>query len=154
MLKSISWSQFGLFLLLGAIVYYGWVAIRYYGRELRGFANRKATEKDPAEGAQSADAADTAQPTLFKEASADESAPELFKVMEKVITKLKSLVGEMTGKGIQRQELLDRLKAALAGYHHLKRTPYQVAINNYIERTCRTNFSLPLSEVDLEELWK
>jgi len=98
---------------------------------------------------------DGGQPTLFRgEQVAAGQSPELFKVMEKVIALLKGVVSQGVANGIQEEELTDHIRQVLTGYHQLKRTPYQVAINNFLIRTCTSNFSLLLDEERLEILWR
>ncbi|MDR3712386.1 MAG: hypothetical protein P4L51_06195 [Puia sp.] len=79
--------------------------------------------------------------------------PELFKVMEKLLDLLKSIVQEATENELGREELLDRFYQTINGFHHLKKTPYEVAINNYLIRACSTNFAMQLTEEELKSLW-
>lgn len=82
-----------------------------------------------------------------------ERTPELFKVMEKVMLLLKGVVSQGAVRRVSREELLDQLAGVLSGYHQLKGTPYQDAVNNFLMRTCSSNFSLLLGENELEVLW-
>jgi hypothetical protein len=175
MLNSISWSQFGLFIFLGLLCYYSYVLLRYWGRELRALAQGKspwaglsaerfdgagpsAPAGSSASAASSAPAApagsSTAQASLFRDKDAEEGkSAELFKVMEKVVALLKGLITDATGTGIGREELMGRFGEVLSKFRHLKGTAYQVAIDNFLIRSCATNFSLQLTEGELAELW-
>lgn len=73
--------------------------------------------------------------------------------MEKVIVLLRQMVSEAAATGVRREELEDRIRMLLSGYRQLVKTPYQVSINNFIQRTCTTSFSLLLSDKEIAELW-
>ena len=154
MLSTISWGQFILFLLLVAAIYYAYVALRFYRREfiglVRGHQAATAAIGKPSAAAPS----QPKQVAMFPEASpAGGEDTELFKVMEKVISLLKGVVSDGLTSGIGRDDLLDHLREILGGYRQLRKTPYQEAINNFIDRICSSNFSLQLSAEDLAGLW-
>jgi hypothetical protein len=156
MLHSISWAQFGAVVTIGLVIYYGYVLLRFYGRELRalvggGGAGADGVMEVPAAVKKEKGAA-SGQATIFPEAAVGET-PEMFKVMEKVIVLLRQVVGEAVEKGVRREELEDRIRMVLSGYRQLVRTPYQVSVNNFISRVCTTNFSLRLSDAEIAELW-
>ena len=82
-----------------------------------------------------------------------DATPEMFKVMEKVVTVLKSVIAQGVTTGISPEELLAQIGEVLSRYGHLKVTPYQGAVNSFLIRTCSSNFSLMLEEEDLVALW-
>ena len=203
MLHSISWARFGAVVFLALAVYYGYVLIRFYGRDLLalgrggksgdgegpnggtgageervgdGLAARRRADKGESPGGADGSVGDgggggvarlgvqitaggkrsssgeKAQARLFQERPAGET-PELFKVMEKVILLLRQVVTEAAGTEITAEELQERIWGVLSGYRQLRRTPYEIAINNFISRTCATTFSLLISDVEIEALW-
>jgi len=81
----------------------------------------------------------------------DDKTPKLFKVTEKVAALLREVMNEAAATGVTRADLEDRIQKVLAEYRYLVKAPYEVAINNFISRTCRTQFSL--TEEDLRRLW-
>lgn len=179
MLHTISWLQFAILVALGLVLYYSVILLRYYQKELRAFSQGKGASAskpsgspgsvvalpDAKEGSQAAVrhgsdktllASDPpkGQVTLFDEkAATDTDKPELFKVMEQVISKLRTIVEDGVNSGITKEELEDHVRGVLASYKYLRQTPYEVAINNFIVRTCTTHFSLMLSEEELAQLW-
>ena len=78
----------------------------------------------------------------------------LTSVTEKVIAQLKQVVSRGVDEGIDREELMDHIGEVLAGYGQLRQTPFQTAIDNFLIRTCSTNFSLELTEEELSVLWR
>jgi hypothetical protein len=73
--------------------------------------------------------------------------------MEKVIGLLKDLMNQGVAQHPTREELTDWIREVLGKYGQLKRTPYQVAINNYLVRARSSQFSPALDEAELERLW-
>ena len=125
----------------------------------RGVADRKsARAAGGAERTESADVVQTpakaegGQAALFPGDKEGET-PELFKVMEKVVKLLRQMFGEAAATGVRREELEDRIRTVLSGYRQLVKTPYQVSINNFIQRSCTTAFSLLLSDSEIMRLW-
>ena len=167
MLRSISWARFGAVVFLGLAAYYAYVIMRFYRKELWEFIKgRKEIREVPGPGMARAREFGQAgslavgkavndQGSMFAgEAAKVGETPEMFKVMEKVIVLLRQLVNDSVATGIRREELEDRIKMVLSGYRQLMRTPYQVSINNFIQRTCTTNFSFLLTDKEIAELWE
>jgi hypothetical protein len=175
MLHTISWARFGAVLFIGLVFYYGYVFLRFYRRDLVAFVRGKSSGRGGLAGsaetsvkeareimdqrsAPAVNAVQTAAKTRGGQAALflgdrEGETPELFKVMEKVIALLRQLFGEAAATGIRRKELEDRIRTALAGYRQLVKTPYQVSINNFIQRSCTTMFSLLLSDTEIARLW-
>lgn len=154
---------------MAGVVYYVYVVGRFYRKEIISFLRGKrgagqAPGKPVRPGAGKAGlplagpggdvVPDPRQPKLFQgtEEGAG-AAPELFKVMEKVVGVLKSVVAQAVAGGTEKEELLDHIQEVLAGYGHLRGTPYQESINRFLMKTCSSNFSLVLGDMDLVDLW-
>jgi len=158
MLRSISWFEFTYFLLAVTGAYYLCVLARYYGKKITTFfvgshgqAQAPGRAKAPAQGEA---ITRPEQPRLFgKDDQLPGATPELFKVMEKAIVLLKGVVSQGVSAGIDREELIERIRGVLGNYHQLRDTPYKKAIDNFLVRTCSTNFSLVLEDADVDVLW-
>jgi hypothetical protein len=156
MLHSISWARFGAVLFIAMVIYYGYVLLRFYGRELRALVtggnagNNGMTQE--IKGEKKGTGMEGGQAPLFPEAGVGET-PEMFKVMERVVLLLRQVVSEAAATGVKREELEERIRMVLSGYRQLVKTPYQVSVNNFISRVCMTAFSLRLSDADIVELW-
>jgi len=182
MLQSISWLQFGSFLLVAGGGYYLYVLVRYYRKEITSFflgSGRKPKElsKPARPGASqgigewngseqsgpfdrqvapsgAVDKEESIQPGLFNEQGGpSDQMGESFKVMEKAIGSLTGVIKKGVAEKISRKELLNQLSEVLAKYGQLKDTRFQDAINNFLTRSCSTNFSLLLGEDELDVLW-
>ena len=79
--------------------------------------------------------------------------PEGFRQMEKVVALLQALTVDWSVTTLRREELEEEIGKILAGYRQLRGTQYEVAINNYLERTCKARFALTLTKEDVKRLW-
>lgn len=169
-MHTISWGQF--FEVMGILValYYVGVGLGFYRKEIKNFltGGRKVAAGESVSGGKDSlqagaaavpvaevvapDAVDGGQATLFQEREHSES-PELFKVMEKVIGLLKGVVSQAVAERLPVDDLLDHFREVLGNFGQLKGTPYQIAINNFLARTCTSNFSLVLDEDGVGALW-
>jgi len=148
--------------------YYLFVGMKFYGKEVKDFlsgkgvkevgANTVATPAGRGNGVdqiQVPDFSEGGQPALFgSEDEMGDGTQEMFKAMEKVIALLKEVMNQGAVRKIGREELLDQFTEVLRKYRQLKGTHYQLAVNNFLVRTCSSNFSLVLGENELEVLWK
>ena len=162
MLQSISWLQFGGFIFISLVGYYGYVVYRFYGREVLGLVARWKDGKDIIAGEPVAAEQEVrygpglpgeGQGVMFEPTAAEEPKPEMFKVMEKVVALLRAVLNEGAATGVRREELEDRIQQVLVKYRHLLRTPYGRTINHFITRACMTQFSLALTAEDVQRLW-
>lgn len=165
MLQSISWGRFGCFLLVASGGYYLFVLLWFNWKEVKDFLSgprgksvRKGISADKQAKAGDEvlvpDYSEGAQPALFgSEDEMGDRTPEMFKVMEKAIERVKEVVSQGVTRKTSREELLDQLSEVLGMYRQLKGTHYQEAVNNFLIRTLSSNFSLMLGEKELEVLW-
>ena len=88
-----------------------------------------------------------------KERTREEQRDMLFRAMGTVIVQLKEVVRRAKEDGTDRESLTGQLSDVLRNYGQLKGTSYQAGINNFLTRTCSTNFSLLLGAEELEVMW-
>jgi hypothetical protein len=181
MLSSFSWLQFSIFILLGLAVYYGYVLVVYYGRELHrwitGRRNRLPGAIDQFEQAEAVEAsageavnnmqvvvADRSteqtgsspngqQVSLFPIVSKEVEEDDIEKVANKAIGKVMAVLTAAKAGPITREEIEERFRSVLQGFGHLKDTPHQETINQIIERGCMHQFSLRFEAEVLRKLW-
>lgn len=82
-----------------------------------------------------------------------EENDNLFKVVDELISKLKSAISEAVSKKYSKQEFIFLLQLTLKEYSILKRSPFQVAVNDLITSECEKFGFIRLSAVELMELW-
>jgi hypothetical protein len=76
-----------------------------------------------------------------------------FKLTEKVIGQLKSLVAKVVADGAVREDQLRAVRHYLQRYYHLKGTGYAVAINNALSREFQQLGAGELDAKDIEAIW-
>jgi len=82
-----------------------------------------------------------------------EENDNLFKVVDELISKLKSAISDAVSKKYNKQEFIFLLQLTLKEYSILKRSPFQVAVNDLIASECEKFSFIRLSAVELMELW-
>jgi hypothetical protein len=183
MLDSISWLQFTAFIVLALVIYYAYVLVVYYGRELRLFIARRwgmlpdAVDQfeqdgrmaDPS-GSPVNEAEEVVQFTpieqlpapppaqqagLFHQAGSkvDDDA-DIYRAADKAIGKVMAVLHAAKASPVSREEIEERLRSVLAGYVELRDTLHQEAINQIIQRACIHQFNLRLEVNTLERLWR
>ena len=96
---------------------------------------------------------DGVQGEMFEGQPGEHETPKGFRQMEKAVALLQALTVDWSVTTLRREELEEEIGKILAGYRQLRGTQYEVAINNYLERTCKTRFALTLTEEDIKRLW-
>jgi hypothetical protein len=164
MLQSISWFQFGSFLLVVGVAYYLYVLVRFYWKDIVSYflgKNRRSPVRQAPEGTavlKSPRAAVTigteVQPVLSegKDPLQDQSS-ELLMAKETVIMALREVVSQGKKVSASKEQLLEKIREVLAEYDQLKKTRYQSTVNDFLFRTCSSEYSLLLREEELEALW-
>ena len=82
-----------------------------------------------------------------------EENDNLFKVVDELISKLKSAISDAVSKKYNKPEFIFLLQLTLKEYSILKRSPFQVAVNDLIASECEKFGFIRLSAVELMELW-
>lgn len=135
MLENISWGQFTVFMLVATAGYYVYVVGRYYRREVVALLRGKGPP-----GGQTVDG------------GAQEGV--MFKVMEEAIGHLKAITAQGVANRMDAENVLDHMRELLGRYRQLKGTAYEAAVNNFVVRTCSSNFQRAVSDADLKLLWE
>jgi hypothetical protein len=182
MLSSISWLQFTAFILLGLVIYYCYVVVVYYGRELRQWVSGRPTllpdagaqleqagsiveaavgtvngvkemVSDPPNG-QTAAVPLGQQPSLFQQTgSRIDGDVDIYKAADKAIGRIVAVLRAAKESPLTREEIENRLRSVLEGYGELKDTPHQEAINQIIQRACIHQFNVRVEADTLERIW-
>lgn len=131
MLTNISWKEYALAITALLFLYYTWLLFIFYAKDIL---------------------------RLFKQKEAPEQGlplndnDEIFSVVYSLQDEVKEVITSAAAKKHAKQEIILSLKSVLKKYA-LASTPFQFAINNFIERQCEKNCSIHLDEADLKQLW-
>ena len=77
---------------------------------------------------------------------------EIFEIVYQLQDEVKETIEEAVAKKYAKAEIILSIKTVLEKYA-LGATPFRIAVNNFIERTCINNCSIHLDEDELKQLW-
>ena len=139
MLSKVSWSQYLICIGIVLFVYYVFVILVYYRKELSGTLSSKFKKSNQ----------------LAEEGLAGEAYPEdqSFDELEMVVNDLRYAILDPAGKNANKQEVLVQLKNRLADYEGMGRPAFRVSINNYIIQHAKEICGVVFSEEELEAEW-
>ncbi len=130
MLNNISWYQYILYSFSAVGIYYSYVMIVYYRKDLsKGINKRSSSTHEKSKTPASAK-------TITKKATLNFSNPDsidqLFSQALELSDAIKSIYQEASYNEGNTDELLYQLKKKISNYKALAQTPFMVAINNLI----------------------
>lgn len=135
MLSQISWSQYLIFILVGLVVYYLYVLLRFYRKKIRGLFS--STESQPK--------------TKIKNAINDND--EDFVVAKQLIDDISNVIQHAASVKYVREELIMAISKEVKIYPKLKGTAFQIAVNNKISMLVSNECGIDLSDEDLQRIW-
>ncbi len=87
---------------------------------------------------------------MFKE---EEENALLFSSVHDLMEEMKEVFQTAAEKKFTKQELMKTLQGKLRKYKKLKRTAFQVSVNNYIMKESDETCSIELEESELKSIW-
>ncbi len=132
MFTNISWKDYILFIAAAFFLYYAWLLFVLNAKDiLRMFNKNKVSET--------------------KSENVNESE-EIFGIVYQLQDEVKGTIEEAAAKKYAKEEIILSLQMVLEKYA-LGSTPFQFALNNFIERHCQNNCSIHLDADELKKLW-
>jgi hypothetical protein len=138
MLVNVSWKEYLVVLAVTLVVYYVFVGIRYYRKELDSLLKGELPKFNK---------------LVKKEDDNSTRNPADFEELEAVVDDLRYAIFEKAGKLTGQQELAEQLNKRLQNYSGLQKPAYRVAINNYIIRNAKEICGVVFSESELDGMW-
>jgi hypothetical protein len=139
MLNDVTWSEYIIGVLVLLFVFYLFVILKFYRKELKDFLSGKL--KRPAEPGNEEQSV---------EAFEDDGS---FEVLEQVVNELRQDILEKAGTTADREVLLSQMKTRLMRYDGMYRPAYRVAVNDYIMQHAEEICGVVFSEEELEAEW-
>ena len=153
MLNLVTWTQYLSGLLILTLVYYTWIAIRFYPQALRALLSGKKNipfqASEPATGEQQLPASQIIADQPITPAQNNE---ETFERIESLIAGLKSQIHQK-GAGTMETSLTEKLRKVIHDYPDLKDSPFRPSINEMIISECQLAEISPPDEAELQQLW-
>jgi hypothetical protein len=152
-----TWKEYAVAWFLVLAVYYGWIAFKFYRREIgrllasRGRAHQAtmaaAMEKPVEEVGRGMEG------TPVAELRFDQLPDDAFGQVECLVADLKATISEAQIKAYERDALLKRISPLLAKYPLVNHQAFRESIDEFIVSECRTKGIEVLTEDQVHELW-
>ncbi|MFC4872124.1 hypothetical protein [Negadavirga shengliensis] len=141
MFNQISWEQFFLSLGIFFALYYGYVAIRYFGKELSKMFELKISSRNKK------------QPSQTSIILSETEFAEVFAELEQINAELRKKVFPAFARSKDKKVLLFQISQKLESFKGLKVPAFRHAINNCIHAEAK-KIGLEITHEELEERWK
>lgn len=141
MLHNISWGQFISTVLILLAIYYSYVIIAYFRKDLLLITQGKSLSH------------------LFKRKTVNGSAQseanfdKNISIVHELMASLNQIFDEAVSQQFQKPQLLIAIQLKLADYPQLKDTPFQEGVNNHLTQTATNRCDIELTASDLQGLW-
>jgi len=154
MIHSITWANYLLVIGLLLSIYYLFIGIRFYSRDIKALlsAKFKTSEKIPQVDSYATHAQLSIEP-LQMELSFADTSEETFVEVEQLIEKLKAAIQKAASNASIKEEVINSLRLILEDHANLKGPPFQSAINELINKECKKLGFPMLSEAEIDRLW-
>ncbi len=159
MFTNISWANYLFFTALLLTAWYIIIGLKFYFHDLRNIFTGKIKltfkrSPKPSSVKQREQITNSELPDFDDKPLLDmEETDNLLKVVDELISKLKSAISNAVAKKYNKPEFVFLLQLTLKEYPTLKSSPFQEAINNLIASECEKYSFIHLSAVELMELW-
>jgi hypothetical protein len=162
MLKTISWFQFGFFILGVLALYYAVIVFVYYRKEVsrklfkpKGNGN-SFSELLLADGGSAEELGaglESVSPEKPTAPASRTQEPDLYPVANELVETLDEFIVQAGKKQQVKEEVVFGIHQIIERYPMLQATGFKVAINNYINIALKNNFAFSLDEIELASLW-
>ena len=156
LLHQISWHQYLIAALLGSIIYYLIITLRYYRPELQSLQRRltgdrqadqlQALQYQPEEAVEA-----YAEPLPEPASQPDEQ--EAITDTDMIAGKLKTCIAKAADKPFAPAVLIPQLKTILKEYQHITATD-RATINRLVVTECEKTGTALLTEKEVDQLWE
>jgi len=140
MFASITWGTYISGLVAVLILYYGYVAIRYYSFEIKSLLSGKKL-------APAAKTAKNGQKNLH------EDYEHLYGDVEGITSSIRPILIEAGQGKLTKTEFLEKLRPFFSQYTSLKGSPFESAISELVVTECSRMGAAIVSEDDIDGLW-
>jgi len=150
MLNNISWASYVFAISIIVVIYYIFVILLFYRRELQNAFFK--SHKSQYHSELSIDGLSMQEKGFDKAEQSSEAAEQTVPLPDFLLT-LQNLVSTGASNNFPKEEILMSLKLKLQQYHSFKDSGHQVTINQYILTAFESICSIHLSEEDISALW-
>lgn len=150
MLKTISWENYWIFILMISVGYYIVICSIYYQVEIKDILSGRFNMFPKTKSKKQSFFKNKNQSGLENEGSHEH---DLLPVINQFVEEIKYSLNQAAENNLIKQELLYSLQQLAKKYTNIKATSFQSFITHYILVECSNYSSIHLSEEDLDMLW-
>jgi len=153
MFTNISWVEYLFAVAVALVIYYSFVGIRYFPKELKGLLTGKTKLRlRPAVHVYEDSKSDIdVTEALHTQAHSEED--DAFAEVEELISRTKEAIANASRKKYVPQEFKHYLQLLLREYPNIKNSDLRSSINELIIMECERNGVVTLSEEEADMLW-
>ena len=148
MLKDISWTNYGIFILITLVVYYVTVAILYYFNEIKQLSSGKFNLFLRLSKSKKFIAGQNSLLAINSGAKDD-----LQHIVSDYMDQIKSALKQAADKNLIKEEIIYSLQLLADKYSVIKNSPFKSFITDYILIECNNYCSIHLDAEDLNRIW-
>lgn len=162
MLKTISWFQFGCFILGVLVLYYLVIVFVYYRKAVRKKLFKPKDNKSAFSDLLVPDGGSVEESSIGLEslpaAQASTTAsrtqePDLYPIANELVETLDEFIVQAGKKQQIKEEVMFGIRKLIEEYPMLQNAGFKVAINNYISIALNNNCAFSLDEAEVASLW-
>jgi hypothetical protein len=156
MLKNISWTDYIIAVSIALIIYYIFVAVRYFSDELKELLSgkRKLTVLPYGVPSENSDEVESELDHQVEASGFANTTDDEFTEIEHLIERLKSVIEDASHRKLIPQEFKQYLSMVLKEYPSVRYSPLRSSVNELIISECEKYGAIALSESDVDLLWK
>lgn len=153
-LNNITWSDYIFAIVTCTVLYYLFVAIRYYATDIRDFAGRRRNFSFQRHAQEVELKVHSQINPVHEDEDFEVFEDEQFDEIELLIGEIKSLVAISGTNDFTSQDFRRSLQNILISYPDIKYSPFRSSINELIVSECEKSSAVTLSESAVDELWE
>lgn len=139
MLSSFTWQDYLYLIAIATMLYYLWVIVRFFRKEMVQLFHPRLIEDTPTIKA--------------PDPTSKEDEEQAFTSLEIVVDSIRHEVFEAQPVADDKQALLTQITGKLAGFSYLSRPAFRAALNNFIIDQAEQRYSITFNEHELNTSW-
>lgn len=153
MFTNISWTEYLFAVAVALVIYYSFVGVRYFSKELKALITGKVRFRfRPAISGYDDDSNDMAA-TVASDTKANSEEEDAFAEVEELISRTKEAIANASRKKYVPQEFRHYLQLLLREYPNVKNSDLRSSINELIIVECERHGVVTLNEEEADMLW-
>ena len=155
MFTNISWTDYFIAVTILLAIYYLFVGIRYYSRDIKDLlsGNRKLNLKTALANNSKGEYL-TREENFRPSETFEETTDKEFTQVEHLIERLKTLIADASRRKMISQEFKQYLSLVLKEYSTVKNSSLRASVNELIVSECEKYGTVTLKEDEVDLLWK